>query len=184
MRRTGALLAVTAFMAVPLFACARQPADAIPTVREADAGGAAPATTTDVIAAMVDWAQCMRDKGFDVPDPYLDPASGKVTFGFEGPGKGDPLEDQFVTAEQACEPYEKAYQDLEPRPPFSDAELALWLVFAECMRDNGVPMNDPDQASGRAPEPIGELRPGGAVERATQACHDEMLAGRAARSGS
>jgi len=99
MRRTWRLLILAALMAVPLTGCERrQTDDGIPTVPDGVGGNAAeggsptPATTADVIAAMGEWAQCMRKQGFDVPDPYLDPEGGKLTFGYEGPVIQDVLD--------------------------------------------------------------------------------------------
>ncbi len=79
MRRTWGLLAVAAAMTALLTGCQRRPAeDEIPTAQGGGGEGApapAPATTADVLAAMGEWAQCMRAQGFDIPDPYLDPES-------------------------------------------------------------------------------------------------------------
>jgi len=184
MRRTWRLLILAALMTVPLTGCERrQTDDGIPTVPDGVGGNAAeggsptPATTADVIAAMGEWAQCMRKQGFDVPDPYLDPEGGKLTFGYEGPVKGDPMEDLWVTALEVCESYELAYQELG-REPFTDQQMELWLAFVHCMRDHGVEMDDPDQASGRRPFPDPEQyrEQPAVVEQASQACEDEALA--------
>ncbi len=105
-----------------------------------------------------------------------------MTFGFEGPGKGDPMEEQFVIAMEVCEPLELAYQDLEPRRPFSDEQTALWRVYAQCLRDHGIEVDDPVQAEGIAPfpDPIRYRGERALVQQAMEACQDEKLAARSA----
>jgi hypothetical protein len=185
MRRTRALLALVVFMAVPLAGCERQPTDeGIPTVQGGEGGGSTmptPSATADVVAAMREWAQCMRNQGFDVPDPYLDPTSGKLTFGFEGPAKGDPMEEQFVMAMEVCEPYEAAYQQID-REPFTDGQMERWRVFTQCMRDHGVEVADPDQSSGLPPfpDPRRYRDQPGVLDQALAACENEHRAARSA----
>lgn len=189
MRRTWRLLIPAALLALPLAGCERrQTDDGIPTAQETGADGGAqdgaaptPVATADVLAAMGEWAQCMRGQGFDVPDPYFDPATGKPTFGFEGPGKGDPMEEPFVIAMEVCEPFESAYQEIG-REPFTDEQMALWRVYTQCLRDHGVEVADPDQASGVPPFPdFKSYRDQPALlDLAFAACEDELRAARSA----
>lgn len=171
-------------LALLLTGCQGQPTDnGIPTAQSGTGGddAATPTTAKDVMEGMRAWAQCMRDQGFDVPDPYVDPATGKPAFGFEGPGKGDPMEEQFVTAMMVCEPYETAYQEIG-RQPFTDQQMALWLIYTQCVRDHGVEVADPDQASGIPPFPDPKkFRDHMAlVEQAMRECQDEFSAARSA----
>ncbi len=178
MRRLTVAAVVTA--AALLAGCTSGADAGIPTTG-GGAAGPAPTTSADVLAAMGEWAQCMRDQGFDVPDPYWDPATGKPTFGFEGPAKGDPMEEQFVTAMQVCEPYEVAYQEID-RDPFSDEQMTLWRAFTQCLRDHGVEVADPDQASGLPPfpDPKAYRDQPAVLDQALRACEDELRSARSA----
>lgn len=90
------------------------------------------------------FAQCMRGKGIDIPDP--EPGGGPVKI---GPGTGIDVDDpKFAEAQQACA---KEVGDLTPggndparRQEFQDKALA----FARCMRENGVDMPDPKFGEG------------------------------------
>lgn len=94
----------------------------------------------------VQFAQCMRDNGIDVPDP--DPNTGRIQIG--GGGNINPNDPAFQAAIEAC-------QDVAPfgggggggggLADNPEAQEAL-LEFAQCMRDNGVDMADPDFSGG------------------------------------
>ena len=57
--------------------------------------------------ALLEYAVCMRDNGYDMPDPNFDFTPGQGGGGggtFTGPfGEIDPDDPAFVTAQQACE---------------------------------------------------------------------------------
>ena len=88
--------------------------------------------------AMLDYAQCMRDHGVDMPDPTFDQGGGKVV---QRVKEGN--EDTVRAAEQAC----KKYQDKVKPPPMSEEEQKKMkeaaLKNAQCMRDHGI-SNFPD----------------------------------------
>ena len=94
---------------------------------------------------MLDFAQCMRDHGVDMPDPEFT-ADGGVSIGVNGgPGEG-PDGDKFQEADDACRPI---MEEAMPEPPELDpeeqAELQDRLVeSAECMREKGYDMPDPE----------------------------------------
>ncbi|CAI7974446.1 MULTISPECIES: hypothetical protein [unclassified Parafrankia] len=96
------------------------------------------------------YAQCMRDHEIDMADP--DPSTGVPQFG-EGVDPDDPAVKQALAA---C-------QDLLPvgsRGEPSDADLDVYVAFAQCMRDNGLP-SFPDPQPGSA----GGLFAGADVDR-------------------
>ena len=115
-------------------------------------GGAGPRDfdETEFQDAMLEFTECMRDHGVDMPDPQFDggggPGGGVVVA--EVPrGTGpriDPESEVFQEADEACRPImEDVAPDIELTPE-EEAEMRdQALAFAECMRDHGVDMPDP-----------------------------------------
>ena len=102
-----------------------------------DAGETSPADREE---AMLEFTECMRDRGIDMPDPE-----------FSGEGGGgmiemtaDPEDEGFQEAQEACQPIlEDAMGEIELDPE-QEAEMREQLLeFAECMRDHGIDMPDP-----------------------------------------
>jgi hypothetical protein len=121
------------------------------------------------MAAMRAWAKCMRDQGMDVPDP--DPIEGKF-IGLSPPGSKDSPERQaFERAEEACRSLDTFSEVAEP---MTEEQLAAWRAYAQCMRDQGVRMNDPDPATGYPPLPDRQDIRSGLADRAMQACLVEL----------
>lgn len=112
-------------------------------------GTATTATTTtasevDSEQAQLDFAQCMREQGLDFPDPQPD-ENGDLQFQPPEDGLDDP--DAFQDAAQECAEFlEGAQGELseEDQSEFQDAQLE----FAQCMRDEGVDVPDPEQGQG------------------------------------
>ena len=102
--------------------------------------------------ALIDWAECMRGQGLDVPDPQLDEDGGVqiMVGGGRGAGGGDdegtgapPDRGAFEDAREVCgdPPNVGGEFSEEDREEMQENALA----FAECMRDNGVEdFPDPD----------------------------------------
>jgi hypothetical protein len=102
--------------------------------------------------AMVDWTQCMRDEGVDLPDFEMDGDGnsrvGSVIIGDSGSGgdegdEGDggdlppmPSPEEFEAAEETCgEPPQLGGEFTEEEREEMQAEA---LAFAECMREEGI----------------------------------------------
>lgn len=125
----------------------------------ASAGGgssarkAADTAKVDPEQAGLEFAQCMREHGVDVPDPKAG-EGGMVMVG-PGPGEahagghtsGPPA--GFEEADKACR---HILEDLigDGPGPMDPAEQDRALKFAKCMRDHGVDMPDPDFSGGGA----------------------------------
>jgi hypothetical protein len=83
--------------------------------------------------AMLEYAQCMREHGIDMPDPVNGRLDLRST-----PGDEEKMEE----AQEAC-------QDIlqGTAPPLDEEEQAemqeAMLAFARCMREHGVDMPDP-----------------------------------------
>ena len=97
------------------------------------------------------FAECMRENGVDFPDPVVE-ADGTVTFGFR-PGGGGGLQRlgeigrdrDLPAAREACEGMLGGLAFGPGQGGFDLIELQDTLLeFAQCMRDNGVDMGDPD----------------------------------------
>jgi hypothetical protein len=94
--------------------------------------------------AMLEYAQCMRDHGVDMPDPTFDD-DGNVAIQGKGPGsRGGADEDAFMAADEACR---SILEDAMPEISLSPEEQAemqdQMLAMAECMRGKGHDMPDP-----------------------------------------
>lgn len=113
-----------------------------------DAGLAAAAVDSD--AAMLAFAQCMRDEGIDFQDPVAG-EDGSLQFAPPGDGgAGDVDRDAIRAGFESCgdliEGLEVGGQGQRGGEDF-DAET--FLVYAECMRDNGVSEFPDPGADGR-----------------------------------
>jgi hypothetical protein len=111
------------------------------------AGGATP--SADPEEALVEWAECMREHGVDVPDPQID-EDGGIEIGIGAPpGGGGAVRDavgpeEFEEANREC-------QDLLPEggpggviDPEEEAEMRdRILEWAQCMREHGIEVPDP-----------------------------------------
>jgi hypothetical protein len=116
---------------------------------DASTGSAAPTATTEPVdqeEALLEFAACMRENGVDMPDPQLDDDGGvRIQIGGSEPepGQGQPAD--VDAAMEEC-------RDLMPRGPverngeeFDPTEMQdELLAFAQCMRDHGVDMPDPE----------------------------------------
>ncbi len=115
-------------------------------VTSAAASGATtqpPAETKSDEEAVLEFAACMRDENVDFPDPIVD-AEGNVGFDFDSLGDLTLMdESELERAFEACVPllagvsfgFERIFET-----GFQDDVV----VFAGCMRENGIDMPDPD----------------------------------------
>jgi hypothetical protein len=156
------------------------------------ADDAAP-TLEETEARMLEFASCMRAEGIDIGDPVVD-ADGNVTFGGFGPGArgGDPdgggPPEGIRAAFDSCGGLLDGLQLGGRRGDIDQTELQDTLLeFAQCMRDEGADMDDPDFSNfGQPGEGGGPAAGGGpfgaldrddpAVQAATDVC-DDLLAG-------
>ncbi len=150
-----AFAAVTAALALSLLgACAGGDDDGDPQVASLDDGtaestpddtatdGAATEDegSTDPQEAMLEFTECMRDHGIDMADPQFD-GEGRGGIALEATPEN---EDELAAAQEACQPLlENARSEMELDPE-QEAEMREQLLeFAECMRDHGIDMPDP-----------------------------------------
>jgi hypothetical protein len=111
---------------------------ATPSVASANGGSAKPTATpstgpSDRTEAMHKFAQCMRDHGVDMEDPQ--PGEPMTIKG--GPGDKEKMD----KAQKACQQYLPGGGELQTPDP---QMLDQIRKYAQCMRDHGIDMPDPD----------------------------------------
>jgi hypothetical protein len=105
--------------------------------------GSGDESTADPEQALLDYAECMREHGIDMPDPQISEEGGGVLIQQEDSGI-DPNSEEFQEAEKACEHFlEDARGDIEVDPEQQAEMQDQLLEFAQCMRDHGIDMPDP-----------------------------------------
>jgi len=146
-------LAAFALMATACGANGTAPAPTLPTVAPTTAATSAPgtpqppsttegtpsSTASDPEKAMLEYGQCMRDHGVDMPDPIATDT---------GIAMVSPRDDDAAAhadADAACAHFlDDYFADFELSPEQVAEARDRDLAFAQCMRDNGVDLPDPN----------------------------------------
>ncbi|MGL5863933.1 MAG: hypothetical protein ACRCY9_22045 [Phycicoccus sp.] len=148
-------LAVGVLLAGVLTACGSEESSSGGVAAIDEGGGSAsssssasPSASGDAEQQLLDYVECLRGEGLDVPDPTVD-AEGNLTLRPQGgAGGGQPQidRDQFQKAQETCgQPPEGALGiDEQDRSELEDAALE----FAKCMRGEGIDVPDPDFSQG------------------------------------
>ncbi len=140
--------AVALLLIAGLAACAANAAapDGVASLASNSPGAdtsAAPSASLDPEAAQLAFAECMRDHGIDMPDPETSGGGGGGAVRIGGNGED---RDEFQAAMEDCDHF------LEQAGAFRgemDPEMLDRMVdFAECMRDHGIDMPDPNADGG------------------------------------
>jgi hypothetical protein len=128
---------------------------------QAPADGAAQAAPTvrpslspdDREDALLAYAACMRENGVDMPDPQFG-LDGKANMGtlFAGLDEDDA---EVQAATEACDAFLPS--SLADDPVLQAERQTVLLKFAQCMRDNGVEMDDPVAGGGPGRGPMATL---------------------------
>ena len=150
---------------------------------EGEGGGDGRPDDAEFQDAMLEYAQCMRDHGIDMPDPEFDEDGGVTQImgeGTAGAGPDGPSE-EFEAADEACKPIlDDVMPDMELSPEEQAERQDQMVAVAECMRDKGHDMPDPEVSSDGAVR-IGRRAPEGGTapeaeeqfEEDMEACHEE-----------
>lgn len=137
--------------------------------------------------AQLEFAECMREHGVDMPDPK--PGQEGMVFGTTRAGPGgknktsagiNPEDPATKKALQACESkLPKSAQKVSPQQEEKFKEAAL--AFSQCMREHGVKMPDPQfGGEGKVTMKIekGSVDPNSpAFEEAQEACRQKVPGG-------
>jgi hypothetical protein len=155
-----------------------------------DGGNLGVADRTDEEAAL-EFAECMREHGVDVPDPQ--PGGGPIEMrdsagpGGDGPDTqgaigGAPIDLDDPETQEAMEACEDELGDAGPQAlserERQEAQEAA-LRYAQCMRDNGIDMPDPSFSDGPGggfliQQQAGDDAHSPAFRAAARACQDEL----------
>jgi hypothetical protein len=176
-RRRGApALAVLGAVGVLLAAAcsADPPSTALPGATDAATPRPSASSTVDPRDAMLQYARCMRENGVDVPDPV----DGNLTV--DGRGL---TEEQMRAAESACAKWQQLAEPEDGGRELSEDEKQAFLDQAQCMRDRGWNVSDPEFDGGRVSQKFqrspdgaaaGDPEPGDPqFEKDLQECGDE-----------
>ena len=154
------------------------------TTQAAVAGEGAPDESPEIEAelAMLDFTQCLRDRGVDVGDPTMG-ADGNLQLPpieFAGSAEQDP-ETAIAEMEASFAECEEHLAGVTLGAPDPGAGVALQdalVQYAGCMRDHGIDMPDPDFSAGGGIIDLGSPTPGDEAEfeSAHGECRD-ILAG-------
>jgi hypothetical protein len=142
---------------------------------------------TDPQQAMLDYSECMRDHGIDMPDPQFEEGGGGFIVN-GGPGSEDeggpsfdPESEEFQAADEECSPIlDDAVSQIEIDPEQEAEMREQMLAFAECMREHGIDMPDPTfDDNGRVTARVGSEDGSvpmdqDAMQEAAQACQEEV----------
>jgi hypothetical protein len=179
-------IVVVALLSIIFTACSTGAASNDGVASLSSPGAAAPTSSPeaslDAEDAMLAYAQCMRDNGIDMPDPQA--GGGFVRIGGPGEGGIDPQSEEFQAAQEACGSLLEG-AGFGGRRELSQEELDRMVEFAQCMRDNGIDMPDPQADGGvrvqiRGQAGVGGAGPGGVdpgsdeFQAAFEACQDLM----------
>jgi hypothetical protein len=93
----------------------------------------------DVAKAAMDFVKCMRDKGFEMPDPTFDD-EGLPHFGQMGGAIKDP---EFDAARRTCAEPLNAALAAAGKAVKKPTDTSALLPFARCMREQGIDFPDP-----------------------------------------
>ncbi|MCG8924229.1 hypothetical protein [Lentzea sp. CC55] len=101
----------------------------------------------DETADMVEFAQCMRENGIDMPDPEGESGAIRMAVPAEGAGDGEKMK----TAHEACKQHLPNGGEFKPPSPEEQDEMRRQ---AKCMRDRGYNWPDPKFEGGGPAETI------------------------------
>lgn len=138
----------------------------------AAANGGSSSTSSNKSADALQFSQCMRDHGINIPDPQ---SNGNGGFGVRiqsgsGPNQFSPDNPKFQAAQEACKKYLPNGGTLSPEQQAQAQQNAL--KFAQCMRDHGINVPDPQTSGGgiKLEGPTGVNPDDPKFQQAQQAC--------------
>ena len=155
-------MAVAAVLtAAALAGCGGDPAPDVATAGSAPPAAGPSATAgavAEYVAAQREWVKCMREQGFDLPDPD---AKGRVDFTLGQIGVGRKTDPKFMAAQVACRKYSKELPaELEEREQLTPEQIANRRAYAACMREHGDPTFEDPEPDGNWPRGDSGADPG------------------------
>lgn len=144
------IITAVAVITMGLASCSSGSTSSEVATLETAAATAESTTTTvavDTEGQLLAFSECMREAGIDIDDPTVD-ADGNVEFGgfrstVEVGEEGGGPPDGFREAAQTCGELLEGLELGFGRPDLTELQDSF-LEYAQCMRDNGYDMDDPD----------------------------------------
>ncbi len=165
-RRGLATAGVLTMAALMLIGCSKTEAatDGVATLDTGVTTGTAAPTGSSATdeAKLRDYAKCMRDNGVtNFPDPKVD-ANGRIDpGGFRNSGV-DRSSQQYQDADKACASKRQGVTFGPNRDPATQQKIQdAALKYAQCLRDKGLTVKDPDFSQGPGGGAPGGGAPGG-----------------------
>ena len=176
------VVAATLVLALPLLAACSDEGASVGVASVAGTGAtatAAPSASGDAEKQLLDYVECLRGQGLDVPDPTVD-ADGNLVLGPGGGGNAQPPQidrDSFAKAQEVCGDVPTGALGLDDQDMTEIQDAAL--AFAKCMRAEGVDVPDPDFSGGlgqgASGRPFGDLDTDDPkVSAALEKCQSEL----------
>lgn len=139
--------------ALSLAACsASPPSSELPSAGDPTSGSdTTPPATLDPEDALLAYARCLREHGIDAPDPV----DGRLSM--DGNGL---TPEQIEAAQVDCEDWQRLAEPADDGEPLAEEEKQKFLDRAQCMRDKGWNVPDPEFSGGRVTQKF-ERVPGG-----------------------
>ena len=173
-KRDWAVAVTIALCAIGLVACGGGGSDS------SGSSGSGELSEAELEEGRVEMSECLREHGLDVPDPVPGEQGLTLQKSSKGGGGGGVNLDDPATKEalEACEE-EVDFRPPEPTPEEQEEMKENMLAFAQCMREHGVDMPDPEFGEGgkvtmRIGGPAGSKLDQPAMEAAQEACQEEM----------
>lgn len=116
---------------------------------DSDSGGASASSATEEEQAL-EFVRCMRDNGIDMADPTVN-ADGSVNLVRPGgePGDGQGPSEDVRAGFEVCGALVEGASFLPTGSDLTDVEDQL-LELAQCLREQGLDVDDPDLSDGLA----------------------------------
>jgi hypothetical protein len=151
-----------------------------------------PEASVDPEQAIYDFAECMREHGIEMDDPVIvrrgdGAAGGGFATGPDEAPEGDvppidPNSEEFQEAEEECREHLEGFAaGPGDGPEMTEEQQQAFLDFAECMREHGIDMPDPQFGVGGGGVTIGPGEEGPAFDprseefqEAEEACREHL----------
>jgi hypothetical protein len=143
-------------------------------------------TSSDVEQELLDYVECLRGEGLDIEDPQVD-ANGNLVLGPQAAGRQsggssddqptqaerDAFGDDLEAAQQVCGELPEGIVTSSGRPDDAATQDAM-LEFAQCLRDHGLDVEDPDPNSNDPTAAFGDVMDSNdpQVQAATEDCQE------------
>ncbi|WP_213454960.1 hypothetical protein [Rhizomonospora bruguierae] len=162
-----AIAAAVALVALALSGCGGDPGPEVATAATgaptADASATGGGAVAEYLAAQRQWVGCMREHGYELPDPD---SRGRVDVNLRQIGVTDKTDPRFIQAQQDCRRFSREVpEELLEREVLTADQIAHRRAYAKCMREHGDESFPDPEPDGTWPR---RANPGGSEQGAEQ----------------